>query len=136
MQIYQTNKYKLSGSNYREVRKQAIFCFNDVRRGTKRKPYLRSAYFKKQKIFFDFFWDHLLQKNPKERFIRLKYLSAAIDLVKNSRNHPISKQNPNIPKEILHRFKGYTKEKEIFYVQIKENKQNGKKYFISCFPGK
>ena len=36
--------------------------------------------------------------------------------------------------EILHRFKGITPEGEEFFVQIKENKRNGQKYFISVFP--
>ncbi len=77
---------------------------------------------------------HLFQKRPKERLQRLLYFEAAIELIRYSRNHPCSKQNPNMEREILHRFAGLTKNKERFYVQIKENKRNNKKYFISCFP--
>jgi len=54
-------------------------------------------------------------------------------LIKNIRLEPTSKQNPNKPKEILHRFAGLTKDKEIFYVQIKEDKNTDKKYFMSVF---
>jgi len=35
---------------------------------------------------------------------------------------------------MLHRFAGLTKEKELFYVQVKKEKKSGKKYFMSCFP--
>src|SRR3989344_1771471 len=98
---FQTKTKKLPGTNYVEVRKNALTLFNQLKKKTKRKPYLRSKYFKKQKIFFDFFWEHLLQKNHKERVRRLKFFSAAI---------------------------------ELFYVQIKEDKRSGAKYFMSCFP--
>jgi hypothetical protein len=55
-------------------------------------------------------------------------------VIKNSRNHPTSEENPHKKGEILHRFAGLTKDKELFYVQIKEDKRSGKKYFMSCFP--
>ena len=45
-------------------------------------------------------------------------------------------ENADNRNEILHRFAGKTKDKEIFFVQIKENKKNSKKYFMSCFPQK
>jgi len=131
---YQTKAKRLPGTSYAEVRTNAIFLFNQIKKRTKRRPYIRSAYFNKQKIFFDYFWQHLHQKGPKERFKRLKYFNAAIEVMKNSRNQPSSKQNPNKPNEILHRFAGLTKDKELFYVQIKENKKSGRKYFMSCFP--
>lgn len=38
--------------------------------------------------------------------------------------------------EIFHRFEGITKEKEIFYVQIKENIKTDRKEFMSVFPDK
>jgi len=72
----------------------------------------------------------------KEKVKRLKYFSAAIEVIKNSRNKPIIKQNPNKKTEILYRFAGLTKEKYFFLVQIKEDKKNDKKYFMSCFPWK
>lgn len=65
---------------------------------------------------------------------RLKYFSAALELIQHSRFEPKSKENPNKPGEILHRFAGSTKGKELFFVQIKEDKQTGQKYFISVFP--
>ena len=71
---YQTKTRKLPGTSYSEVRKQALAVFNEIKKRTKRKPYIKSAYFNKQKVFF--------------------------------------------------------------YVQIKEDKRSGRKYFMSCFPEK
>ena len=56
---YSTKIKKLPGTNYTEVRKEALFLFNEIKRKTKRRPYIRSAYFNKQKVFFDYFWSHL-----------------------------------------------------------------------------
>lgn len=133
---YQTKANKLSGKKYGEIRKQAMILFNRIENKTKRKPYIKSSYFNKQKIFFDYFWKHLFQKNPKERIERLRYFGAALEVIRKSRNHPVSLDNPHKKGEILHRFAGLTKNRELFYVQIKENKRNGNKYFMSCFPEK
>ena len=67
---------------------------------------------------------------------RLKFFEAAIELIKKSRNNPVSEDNPYKKNEILHRFAGITKEGELFYVQIKEDKRGDKKFFMSCFLGK
>jgi hypothetical protein len=130
---YQAKIKKLPGSNYAEVRKQALILFNQIKKKTKRKSYVRSAYFNKQKVFFDFFWTHLFQKSLKERTKRLRFFSCAVDLIKNSRIAPTSKENVNNRSEILHRFEGQTRNKETFFVQIKEDKKSSNKYFMSCF---
>jgi len=134
MALYKANKKTFKTRRYSEARNHVLTIFNQIKKRTKRKPYIRSSYFKKQKIFFDYFWPHLFQKNPRERTKRLKYFEASIELIKNSKDHPFSKQNPNNQSEIFHRFEGLTKNKEKFCVQIKEDKRSGKKYFISCFP--
>lgn len=131
---YQTKTKRLSGTSYTEVKREAQVIFNEIKRKTKRQPYIRSAYFNKQKIFFNYFWNHLLEKNFKERTRRVKYFNCAIDLIKNSKVAPTSKENVNNKNEILHRFMGQMKDKTIFFVQIKEDKKTNKKYFISCFP--
>ncbi|MBU0731509.1 hypothetical protein KKC88_01345 [Patescibacteria group bacterium] len=136
MQIYQTKECKLSGSTYAEVKKQAFLLYFRIKRKSKRKTYVRSAYFKKEKIFLNLFWSHMFEKNPRQRFNRLKYFPAAIDLIQNSRNHPSVKQNPNNKEEVFYRFFGYTQEKQLFCVQIKTNIHQRKKYLISCFPVK
>ena len=133
---YQTKTKKLPGARYTEIRNQSLFIFNQIKRSTKRKPYIRSAYFNKQKIFFDYFWAHLFQKNPRERTIRLKYFDTALEVIKKSRNHPSSQKNSDKKRETFYRLAGLTAEKELFIVQIKENNKTGKKYFMSCFPWK
>ena len=133
---YHTKVRKLAGTDYREIHSQALNIFKQIKSKTKRRPYVRSAYFKKQKIFFDYFWQHLWQKSWKERTKRLKYFPCAIDLIQNSHQEPISKQSPNRKPEILHRFFGLIKDKELFIVQIKEDKKTDRKYLMSIFPGK
>lgn len=133
--IYYQSKFgKLTGSNYVEVKKNAETIFKQIKSKTKRRPYIKSAYFNKQKIFFDYFWEHLFQKSLKDRTLRLKYFYCAIDLIKSSRIAPESKDNHENKNETFHRFSGKTKSKEKFAVQIKENKKTGKKDFMSCFP--
>jgi len=53
-------------------------------------------------------------------------------VVKYSRNEPLIKTNPNKPEEKLYKFGGLTAEKEVFFVQIKEDKRK-RKYFMSCY---
>jgi len=134
---YQTRAAKLPGTKYKEVYENAQTAFREIKNKTKRRPYVRSSYFRKQKIFFDYFWDHLWRTGGyKERTKRLKYFKAAIEVLERSKNEPASKENPNKKSEILHRFAGLTKNKEPFYVQVKEDKPTGRKYFMFCFPSK
>ena len=51
MKIYQTKCAELAGTNFSEVSQKAFGLYNQIRRKTKRRPYVRSAYFKKDKIF-------------------------------------------------------------------------------------
>jgi hypothetical protein len=134
MKAYQSKFKKLSGTDYKEIHHRALGIYKQIKSKSKRKPYIRSLYFNKEKVFLDYFWQHLWQKNWRDRDRRLKYYPGAIDLIKNSRLEPISKQNPNKPTEILHRFAGLTKDKELFFVQIKEDKKTDQKYFMSVFP--
>ncbi|MSU75498.1 MAG: hypothetical protein EXS55_03230 [Candidatus Magasanikbacteria bacterium] len=135
MQVYKTKAKRLSGSDFREVHRQALELYVPIKKRTKRRPYLRSAYFKKDKIFLGLFWHHLYEKpNFRDKIRRLKFFPCAIELLQNSRFEPESKQNPNRHEEILHRFYGITAEHELFYVQIKEDKRSGQKFFISVYP--
>lgn len=108
--------------------------FSVFRRKTKRQPYIRSAYFLKQKVFFNLFWVHLFDKTNTIRTERLKLLACGIELIEKSRNHPESKDNLLKSSETLHRFLDISKEKIKFAVQIKEIKRTGKKYLMSIFP--
>lgn len=131
---YKTKTEKLTGKNYPDLYKKALNLYKQIRRKTKRRPYVRSAYFKKDKIFLEIFWQHLHQKNWRDRKRRIRYFPCAIELIRHSRFDPESKDNPNDPSEILHRFTGITPSKNIFYVQIKEDKRNNQKHLLSMFP--
>jgi len=133
MNIYQTKAKKLPGSNYQEVYAAARRCYNEIKKKTKRRPYIRASYWQKEKVFFDYCWPHLAQKPPRERMRRLRYLAAAIELLQKSRYAPATKSHASDHTAIVHRFAGKTKEGDIFYVQVKEDKKS-QKYFMSCFP--
>lgn len=122
------------GSNYKRVYRNAMEFFKNIERHTKRKPYVRSAYFNKQKIFFTYFWTHLSQKPRGERLRRLWYFPAGIELLQHSHNHPSIIKNPNKENETLYRFLGETKEGNLFLVQIKEHKKTRTKNLMSIFP--
>ena len=131
---FYTKVKPLAGTSYSEIYPKALALYKQISSKTKRRPYIRSAYFKKEKIFLDYFWDHIRTKNPRDRARRLRQYPCALELIKLNRVDPESKKNPNKSSEILHRFLGINGNKEEFFVQIKENKKNGQRYFMSLFP--
>ena len=133
MDVYKTKIKKLGATRSDVLNKQVRLIFREVGRKTKRQPYIRSAYFKNEKIFFTFFWQHLGQKSQTERPKRMRYVPCALDLIQHSKAEPTIKTNPN-RKETLYRFTGLTPGGELFYVQIKENLKSKRKYFMSVFP--
>lgn len=135
MTLYQTRYTTIPGTDYKTVYKRAMDIFKTIKSNTKRKPFLKSAFFKGDKVFFDHFWNHIRQKRYPDRTRRLKYFAAATDLIEHCRNKPETMINPNRKSEILHRFAGLTLDKQLFYIQIKENKK-GQKQLMSIFPGK
>ncbi len=135
MRVYQTKSKKLSGTEFKEVHKKAFGLFQKIKRKSKRRPYVRSVYFKKEKVFIRLFWQHLYEKKHyMDQVRRMRFFHCGIELVKSSRFEPESKENPNKRSEILHRFAGETSDNELFFVQIKENKRSGEKFLISVFP--
>ena len=126
----------LPGSSYEEVVTGARREFNTIRKITKRQPYVRSKYFRGDKIFVTVFWDHLMQKHQKERRKRLKFYKAAIDLLRNSTEAPETIFDSNNSNVILHRFYGTTSDGNDFCVQVKVDKRSGRKDFMSVFPRK
>ena len=134
MKIYKTKAKKLPGTRYADAYKKAFNHYNQIKRKTKRRPYVRSAYFNKDKVFLELFWRHYHQKNWHDRARRVPYFPCAIELIRHSRFAPTSKENPNDSSKILHRFAGITPDKEVFYVQIKVEKRTGKKWLMSVFP--
>lgn len=133
MIVYKTKVSKLSGTSYKEVIKKARKAYHEIEKRSKRVAHLKSAYFKKEKIFINLFWDHLNQKSPRDRMRRLKLLPCAFELIEKSMHKPTSKKNANNISEVLHRFGGVTQSDELFYVQVKENIKTNRKDFISVF---
>ena len=134
MIYYKTKKQKISGTSFKEVNKTAKIIFKQITSKTKRTPYIRSKYFKKEKIFLNLFWSHLFEKREKDRVRRLKFYDCALDLIKNSTHDPETRENFQKKDELLHRFYGVTKNGEKFVVQIKENKRTKRKDLISIYP--
>ncbi len=136
MEIYQSKFERLPGTRYKEVYDKAFAYYSKIKKRTKRQPYVRSKYFGKQKVFLNLFWRHLDQKDWRDRARRLRLFMAGIDLLRNTKLNPQSKENPNKRSEIQHRFYGVTKCGNKFAVQIKENKRSGRRFLISIFPYK
>lgn len=67
MEGYKTKARRVSGTRYRDVYDEAFSLYEAIRKRTKRRPYIRSVYFRKQKIFVDLFWQHLHDKNWRDR---------------------------------------------------------------------
>ncbi|HLC43949.1 MAG TPA: hypothetical protein VJK08_02385 [Patescibacteria group bacterium] len=134
MNLYKTKKGKIAGTSFSEVCKDARRIYNLVRARTKRTPYVRSKYFRGEKIFITLFWSHLFEKSDRDRVRRLRYFECALDLIRNSAVDPESRENFKQRNEILHRFNGITDKQEKFVVQIKENKRSKRKDLISIYP--
>lgn len=134
VKAYRCRVKQLAGSDYHEVYALASNAYQKAKGSTKRRPYVRAVFYNKEKIFLPLFWEHLMQKHWKERVVRMKLFPCAIELLQRSTCMPISKQNPNKPAELLHRFLGITSENVEFVVQVRENKRTGEKWFMSAFP--
>jgi hypothetical protein len=135
--FYHSTAHQLPGTSTDELMKLARREFHTAQKRTpRRQAHVRSRYFTKDKVFINQFWDHLDQKNRQDKVRRLKLYTCALDLIRNTTVAPQTMQNPNNADEILHRFSGKTANGTVFYVQIKENKKNNRKDFMSVFPAK
>ncbi len=134
MEAYRTKAKKLHGHTYKDISSQANELYKREKSRTKRKPYIRSAYFKKDKIFLELFWQHLWQKNWRDRKRRVQFFACALDLLRHSHIDPISVQDPNDKSVMLHRFYGKDPNGAKFIVQVKEYKKTNQKWLMSVFP--
>ncbi|SRR5258708_38357257 len=132
MKTWKVKSKIIPGKIYKSVNKIARSIFHDMERKTKRKAYLRSKYFQKQKVFLSFFWDHLSTKKTQDRVRRLKYFECALEVIRDSQIAPEVVTNPNNKREFFYRFYGQT-EKNVFVVQIKKDKNNTLE-LMSIFP--
>ncbi|SRR3989339_69095 len=135
MQIYKTRTHKFHGTHFHVVHKQAFGLYTKIKKKSKRRTYIRSAYFDKEKVFLDLYWHHLFEKsNWRDRVRRMQYYGCAIELLENSHFAPNSTKDPNKPSEMLYRFYGTSADNELFCVQIKENLKKKQKFLISVYP--
>lgn len=135
MKVYQSKLSEYPGSSLDEVMKLARREYHSIQKKTPRRvPYVRSKYFVKNKIFINTFWEHLNQKSPKERVLRLKLYRCAIDLIRNSVFTPETIYTHTNMDIALHRLYGKTANGSYFCVQIKDSKRTGRKDFMSVFP--
>lgn len=135
MRHYQTSVSKIKGSDFKEVHKKAFDLFLQIKKKSKRKPYIRSKYFHKQKIFLQLYWEHLFEKeNWRDRLRRVKLYAAAIEMLQLSDYEPITRESLQKKGEIFYRFGGISAEGDYFFVHIKEDKKRKQKFLISIFP--
>jgi hypothetical protein len=134
MKVQKVKATASPGTDFEEVYPLARKLYNQIKAHTKRQPYVKAAYFGKEKVFIELFWVHLNQKNRKERNKRLKYYACGIELLRSTRQQPTTKKNPNKSDEHLHRFAGVTAHGDLFYIQVKENTRTKRKDFMSVFP--
>ena len=137
MENEESNCYKcksglLPGHNYATIIKIARKIFNTVAAQTKRRPYIRSAYFRGEKIFLDNFWPHLLEKNLRDRTRRLLFIQAALELIRHSRKKPILLTKNLLGNVAYYRFLGQASGSS-FVIQIKEDLKRKQKFLMSMF---
>lgn len=137
MQFYRCVKSSLiPGNSYERVNKPARLVHNKItRKNTRRQPYVRSKYFKGDKVFVNIFWNHMAQKRRGEQIRRAKLYECAIELLINNLLPPETTVKNNRSNELLYRFRGQVNG-IIFFVQVKQNKKSGRKDFMSVFPKK
>lgn len=134
MDNYRVKKHPFPGTRYSQIAPQARKLLRSIAKRTKRRPYLRSAYFRKDKIFFTYFWQHLTQIRRYQRVRRLKYLPCAVELIQKSHLMPEIHLKRNHPHEQYYRFNGIAPNGVEFAVQIKENLRSKRKELMSVFP--
>jgi hypothetical protein len=114
---YFKSKYPRSNEKIiKYLMRDARRSFHTIEKKSKRSAYIKSKYFKGEKVFFTYYWDHLKQKiNQNDRRRRLQLFDASIDLITNSTFKPTTSRNhPD-----LFRFFGITSNGISFAVQIK-----------------
>jgi hypothetical protein len=137
MSIYKSKHSIVPGTSYVEVMAYVRHEYHTIQKRTpRRQPYIRSKYFRKDKIFVNQYFEHLNQKNAADRLRRLKFYTCAIDVIRNCPSAPVAMQNPSKASETLYRYDASTKEGVSFAVQIRENKVTKRKDFMSAFPTK
>ncbi|MDR0979598.1 MAG: hypothetical protein LBM12_00355 [Candidatus Nomurabacteria bacterium] len=128
---FQSQYSKIKGTAPLEIERKAKAHYEIfAKHAGRRQAFIRSAYFKKEKVFLKTFWDHIYAKSRKDRERRLRFYICALDLIANTRKTPVEKA---VGSDTLFRFYGKAKDGCMFIVQIKRDKNN-KKFHMSVFP--
>lgn len=56
--VYRTKARQLPGTHWHQIMEKTFGQYKEITKKSKRRPYVRSAYFAKQKIFLGLFWQH------------------------------------------------------------------------------
>lgn len=124
----------LAGTSYKEVLSAARMQYHLIeKRNPRRLPYVRSAYFMSDKVFLNIFWDHLKQKHPSDQVRRLRLYRCAIDALQYATTEVEAYAPSTDTSVILYRLHAVTKEGVQFCVQVKFNKDSGRKDMMSAF---
>lgn len=111
MKIYQSKYGQLPGTSYQEVIKAAHYHHEKLqKRNPRRRVYVRSKYFKQDKVFLTLFWPHLLQKRKGDQMRRAKLYLCALDLLRNYNDMSGAIIERGHPESVLLRFKGRTRD--------------------------
>jgi hypothetical protein len=129
---YKSRYSKLTGVNENELWHKARLVYGATVKSKRRKPYVRSKYFKNEKVFLDMFWSHTNSKKPKVRRARLMFYQCGLDLIHNTTYKP---KEDYIKGNLCYKFWGYSRDNEEFCVQIKQESKGGK-WLMSVFPTK
>lgn len=135
MEIYQSKYKREVNSSHAQVMKVARYEYHKIQKRTpRRQPYIRSVYFRKDKVFINQFWEHLKQKRFGDQMRRTRFFLCAIDLMRNTKYAPETIFKADDRDIMLHRFYGRSHDGFEFCVQVRESKRTGRKDFMSVFP--
>lgn len=135
MKIYKSKYNQISSGSHAEVFRIARYEYHKIQKRTpRRQPYVKSKYFRNDKVFINQYWDHLKQKRVGDQMRRTRLFICAIDLIRQSVTAPDTIYRKDDQHVELHRFYGKTKDGLEFCVQIRENKRSKRKDFMSVYP--
>jgi len=135
MNMYLSKYNPTPSTSHAAVIKQARAEYHKIQKlSPRREAYVKSKYFRREKVFVNQFWEHLKQKRPGDVVRRARLFAPAVDLIRNTTISPDTIYSRESKDTELHRFYGRTKNGAEFVVQIRENKRSKRKDFMSVFP--
>ena len=135
MRVYQSKYNQLPGTSYQEIINAAHYHHQKLqKRNPRRRVYVRSRYFNRDKVFLTLFWPHLLQKRRGDQMRRAKLYLCALDLLRNYNYLNGAVIENGHPEATLLRFMGRTKDGVLYVVQVKVYIRSNRKDLISVYP--